>query len=172
MPRLLLSIVVMFLVLSTTSAYSGTFAVMICRGKHIAQAQLRLQSFTTSTTNAESVRSPRDAASGLATGKRLHKPITMSFTYHPTTAGFLSHLKEGAVLDQCDIEVYDDANGKETLLFTVRLTGALVAACDVELADSKAAGDPVRIGDVKLGITYSKVSWVIDGRVSYEDDWR
>lgn len=172
MPRLLLSIVVIFLVLSTTNAYSGTFAVMICRGKHIAQAQLRLQSFTTSTTNAESVRSPRDAASGLATGKRLHKPITMSFAYHFTTAGFLSHLKEGAVLDQCDIEVYDDANGKETLLYTVRLTGALVAGCDVEMRSLQASGDPIHGVDVKLGITYSKIAWVVDGRVSYEDDWR
>ena len=100
--------------------------------------------------------SPRDPASGLPTGKRQHKPISVTMEWGASTPLFLNALANNENLTSVLIGLLRD--GKQVA--TITLTNASVAQFDQH-------GDSVTIA-----MTYQKIEWTwVDGSVTAQDDW-
>jgi type VI secretion system secreted protein Hcp len=119
------------------------------------------------------VKSPRDAASGLPTGKRQHEPFSV---LKPTDKA--SPLLYKALVDNENVTEWKlncwkpSSSGKELNYYDVILTNANVCAMETEMRNNK---DP---NQMKYEIcdtarfTYQKIEWVyVDGGISAEDDW-
>ncbi|MDX6453191.1 MAG: type secretion system secreted protein Hcp [Gaiellaceae bacterium] len=100
--------------------------------------------------------SPRDAASGLPTGKRQHKPITITKEWGPSTPLLLNALTTNESLTSVLIGLLRD--GKP--IATVKLTNASVSNyVSHGLTES-------------WSFTYQKIEWTwVDGGITAQDDW-
>lgn len=73
------------------------------------------------------VSAPRDAASGLATGKRMHKPFTITKEWGTASPQFLHALQTNEILPSVTLEFYSTTNkGTSELSHFIRLTNATV----------------------------------------------
>ena len=100
--------------------------------------------------------SPRDAASGLPTGKRQHKPITITKEWDASTPLLLNALVNNENLTSVLIGLL--RNGQQVA--TIKLTNASVA-------------DYQQHGDTDTwSFTYQKIEWTwVDGGITAQDDW-
>jgi len=100
--------------------------------------------------------SPRDAASGLPTGKRQHKPFTITKELDKSSPLLLSALVTNENLSSVTITV----NGDGKPVATVKLTNASIS-------------NYVDHGTTETwSFTYQKITWTwIDGGITAQDDW-
>jgi type VI secretion system secreted protein Hcp len=100
--------------------------------------------------------SPRDAASGLPTGKRQHKPITIVKEWGASTPLLLNALTTNESLTSVLIGLL--RNG--TQVATIKLTNASVSSyVSHGLTES-------------WSFTYQKIEWTwVDGGITAQDDW-
>jgi type VI secretion system secreted protein Hcp len=100
--------------------------------------------------------SPRDPASGLPTGQRQHKPITITMEMGPSTPLFLNALVDNENLTSVLIGLLRNGSQVET----IKLTNASVS-------DYVEQG-----GNTLISFTYQKVEWTWnDGGITASDDW-
>jgi type VI secretion system secreted protein Hcp len=100
--------------------------------------------------------SPRDTASGLPTGKRQHKPLTITKEWGASTPKLLNALVTNENLTSVLIGLL--RNGQQVA--TIKLTNASISS----YAD---AGDTEH-----WSFTYQKIEWTwVDGGVTAQDDW-
>jgi type VI secretion system secreted protein Hcp len=100
--------------------------------------------------------SPRDPASGLPTGKRQHKPMTITVQWGATTPRFINALVNNENLTSVLIGLL--RSGKQVA--TIKLTNASVS--DYVQTDQGA----------QFSMTYQKITWTwIAGGITAEDDW-
>ena len=101
--------------------------------------------------------SPRDAASGLPTGKRQHKPFVITKELDKSTPLLLNALVQNENLPQVTFTYLRD--GKPVA--TVKLTNASLATYDAH-------------GESETwSFTYQKITWTwLDGGITAEDDWQ
>ena len=72
--------------------------------------------------------SPRDAASGLPSGKRMHKPLTVTMELDQSTPVLYSMLTTNENIPTLEVKFWHPAaNGVESQYFTVRLTNANIS---------------------------------------------
>lgn len=109
---------------------------------------------------------PRDAASGLATGKRQHKPMVLTMELGKATSAIQQAFLDNELLTSVELNVFGpDAKGAETLTYTVKLTNASISA--IRLLPGP--NDKV-VQEVSL--TYQKIEWIWrDGNITAMDDW-
>ena len=100
--------------------------------------------------------SPRDPASGLPTGKRQHKPITITKQMDAASPLFLNALVDNENLTSVLIGLL--RNGQQ--IATIKLTNANLATYDLH-------------GTTETwSFTYQKITWTwVDGGITAEDDW-
>jgi type VI secretion system secreted protein Hcp len=116
--------------------------------------------------------SPRDAASGLPTGKRQHKPFLITKSVDKTTPLFYHALINNETLTSCTIRFVRPSNaGTLDNYYTVKLTNASVASSEFKKGDAR--GGAGRLGEYEeIGFTYQKIEWTItDGGITAQDDW-
>ena len=100
--------------------------------------------------------SPRDPASGLPTGKRQHKPITITTDWGASTPLFLNALTQNENLTSVTIGLL--SNGKQVA--TIQLQNASISQFDQH-------GE-----NVTFQFTYQKITWTwVDGGITASDDW-
>ena len=129
------------------NAIAGTVAI-------VAQKQGSIN--TTLTGFAHEIVSPRDLASGQATGNRQHKPITITKELDAATPKLLQALVTNETLTSVLIGLL--RNGQQVA--TVKLTNA-------GIADYAAHGDTET-----WQFTYQKIVWTwVDGGITAQDDW-
>jgi type VI secretion system secreted protein Hcp len=105
--------------------------------------------------------SPRDAQTGLPTGRRQHQPISVTMQWGPTTPKFLNALVSNENLTSVLIGLLQrDRQGKVATVATIKLTNANVSHY-------------VQTGDnVQFDFTYQKITWTwVSGGITAEDDW-
>src|SRR5262249_40982832 len=101
--------------------------------------------------------SPRDSATGLATGKRQHKPFTITKEIDKATPPLYRPTFTNQTLPTVTISL-NDANGKAEA--TVKLTNAQVSD-NVEQGSSQT-----------VSFTYQKIEWTWnDGGITASDSW-
>ena len=115
------------------------------------------------------VQSPRDAATGQATGKRVHKPITVVKEWGAATPQLFQALVTNEQLTSVVMEfVRTDAAGKELVFHRVTLTNAAVS--DIRQHIDGLGNAHPELEDVSF--TFQKIKIEnLAGKTTAEDDW-
>jgi type VI secretion system secreted protein Hcp len=109
--------------------------------------------------------SPRDPASGLPTGKRIHKPVIISHEMGGSSPQILGALATNETLDKVVISfTRADRSGKDSVYYRVTLTNASVS--DVK---QRSSGNDV-LEDVSF--TFQKIEQDdLSAHTTFVDDW-
>jgi type VI secretion system secreted protein Hcp len=119
--------------------------------------------------------SPRDVATGQASGKRQHKPILFTKEWGAASPQLYNALATNEVLKQVVFEfTKTNGEGQESVFHTITLTNASVASIRSYVDRTDTSGDPfdgLALEDVSL--VYQKIAMQsVDGKTSSSDDWK
>jgi type VI secretion system secreted protein Hcp len=110
--------------------------------------------------------SPRDSASGMATGKRQHLPIAVTKVPDQTSPFFYESLAQNREIPQLDLLFFggDDRGGlfagRETNLYTISVTKAFVARIDFTGREDREAKDDMRFPlTERIAFVYDTIRW-------------
>jgi type VI secretion system secreted protein Hcp len=127
------------------------------------------------------ITSPRDAASGLASGKRVYKPLTITKEIGAASPQFLQALTTNEVLKTVTLDFYKtNANGEEYIYYSIKLTNATVAGIRQHTPDGAGAGmggdkhtSGVSMPQLEeISFTFQKIEVESkDGKTMAADDW-
>ncbi len=117
--------------------------------------------------------SPRDAASGLPTGKRQHKPLTITKEIDKSTPLLMNVLVNNENISQFRLDFWrPSSTGQEQQHYTIELLNASVAGIRSEMLNNKYTENMQHSEREHISFTYQKVTWTWqDGGVCAEDDW-
>jgi type VI secretion system secreted protein Hcp len=118
--------------------------------------------------------SPRDAASGLPTGKRMHKPFVITKELDKSTPLLYNVLVNNENLTEWELQFWrPSATGAEQQHYTVKLTNANIASIHFKMANNKHP-DLMRFAEYEeIAFTYQKIEWTwTDGGITADDDWQ
>lgn len=117
--------------------------------------------------------SPRDAASGLPTGKRMHKPFVITKEIDKSTPLLHIALAGNEVLSEVIVRFYSPlANGEEQQTYTIKLTNASIASIANDMSLNKV--DPgIKLPVLEtVSFAYQKIEWTwVDGSIVASDSW-
>lgn len=125
---------------------------------------------------AHEINSPRDAASGLATGKRQHKPFVITKELDKSTPLLRQALVTNETLPSATIDFYRPTPrgglALEEKYLTIKLTDANVATVRQVMLNNKNP-DLARYAQYEeISFTYKRIEWIwADGNVTSSDDW-
>jgi type VI secretion system secreted protein Hcp len=118
--------------------------------------------------------SPRDAATGYATGKRQHKPVKFVKRKDKASPQLFQALVENELLTQVVFKWYRPkvkASGEEHY-YTVELTDASISEIEDVLPDTLSPEHANATPRESIALTYQSITWtwVLTG-VTAKDDW-
>ena len=119
------------------------------------------------------ITSPRDPASGLPTGKRMHKPFIITKELDKATPLLYNTLVNNENIPEWELQFWQPSStGAEKQHYTVKLTNANIASITFKLANNKHP-DLMKFAEYEeIAFTYQKIGWTwMDGGISAEDDW-
>ncbi len=111
---------------------------------------------------SHSVISPRDIASGLPTGQRQHKPLTITKRIDRSTPLLYRVLATNENLPNVTLRFYRKSKtGQQQQYYTIQLINANIAGIQEGWRDYE-----------EVSFTYQRIVWTWeDGGISTEDDW-
>jgi type VI secretion system secreted protein Hcp len=111
--------------------------------------------------------SPRDPASGLATGKRQHKPIRVTIDLDPSAPILFNMLASNETITALELKFWRPSpSGVETQFYTVKLTNA-------SISDIHTSTDATHTTTLDVSFTYQKIQWTwVDGGITGMDSWQ
>ena len=114
---------------------------------------------------SHSIISPRDAASGLPTGKRQHNPIVITKEIDKSTPLLYSVLVNNENLLHWKLELWQlTTKGTYQMYFTIELQNANIQQITTKGSNFGATE--------QVSFTYQKILWTwVDGGITAEDDW-
>lgn len=117
--------------------------------------------------------SPRDAASGLPTGKRQHKPITITKEVDKSSPILYNILTNNENVTEWKLEFWQpSAAGKEQQHYTIALTNASIASIRMEMLNNKYPENMQHKEREHVSFCYQKIEWTwMDGGITAMDDW-
>ena len=122
--------------------------------------------------------SPRDAASGLPTGKRMHKPFVITKELDKASPILYQVLCTNENVSEWELQFWTPqlratgGVGTEVQHFTVKLTNANIASISFRMANNKHP-DLMKFAEYEeIAFTYQKIEWTWnDGGITSGDDW-
>ena len=117
--------------------------------------------------------SPRDAASGLPTGKRQHKPFIITKELDKSTPLLYNLLTNNENITEWELQFFQPSStGAEKQHYTVKLTNANIASINFRMANNKHP-ELMRFAEYEeVAFTYQKIEWTWnDGGITATDDW-
>ena len=122
-----------------------------------------------------SVHIPTDPQSGLPTGKRIHRPFTVTAMIDPATPKIFQALCSGEHLKSVVLEFYAIAKqGKDEKYYTTKLEDAVVVKVRPWIPNGPAEGKPrlaAHGGRIPSPTKKCIWTWVKDG-IETEDSWQ
>ena len=117
--------------------------------------------------------SPRDAASGLPTGKRQHKPLTITKEIDQATPLLMQALVTNEQVTKAQLFFWTtDAAGAEKQHYTIELENASIAGIRSEMLNNKVEENMRHKEREHVSFCYQKITWIWnDGGKSASDDW-
>ena len=119
--------------------------------------------------------SPRDAASGLATGKRQHKPLTITKEIDKSTPLLYQAFVNNENFTEVTLRFFtQDLKGavKEIQNYTIKLTNANISGIVDDMANNKVAENAKLPLLEMISFTYQKIEWTwTDGAITAMDSW-
>jgi len=128
---------------------------------------------------SHNITSPRDAASGLPTGKRMHRPLVITKELDKSDPLLYNVLTQNENVSELRIDFYTpqlsakQGVGSETNHYRIELLNANVASIDFRMANNKHP-DLMKFAEyLEVAFTYQKITWTwIEGGVTADDDWQ
>ena len=122
--------------------------------------------------------SPRDPASGLPTGKRMHKPFIITKELDKSTPLLYNVLVNNENITEWTLQFWTPqlkaavGTGVEVQHYTVTLMNANIASIHFKMANNRHP-DLMKFTEYEeIAFTYQKITWTwTDGGISAEDDW-
>jgi type VI secretion system secreted protein Hcp len=122
--------------------------------------------------------SPRDAASGLPTGKRMHKPFVITKELDKSSPLLYNCLVNNENIPTWELQFWTPqlsaatGVGAEKQHYTVKLVNANIASIDFRMANNKHP-ELMKFAEYEeVAFTYQKIIWTWnEGGISAEDDW-
>jgi type VI secretion system secreted protein Hcp len=122
--------------------------------------------------------SPRDTQSGLPTGKRMHKPFSITKELDKSSPLLYNMLVTNENITEFTLRFYTPqikavgGVGTEAQSYTVKLTNAKIASIDFRM-DNIRHPDLAKFEDYEvIAFTYQKIEWTwTDGGITASDDW-
>lgn len=119
---------------------------------------------------------PRDAATGLPTGKRQHKALTITKEIDKSTPLLLRALITNENLPEVILRFYSAGHtapgGLEVNNYTVKLTNAHIASISEDMLNNKMEPGTRMPVLEEVSFTYEKIEWIwTEGAVTASDDW-
>jgi type VI secretion system secreted protein Hcp len=122
--------------------------------------------------------SPRDAASGLPTGKRMHKPFVITKELDKSSPLLYNILTMNENIPEWELQFWTPqlkataGTGTEVQHYTIKLTNANIASIDFRMANNKHP-DMMKFAEYEeVAFTYQKIEWTwTDGGITAMDDW-
>ncbi len=122
--------------------------------------------------------SPRDPASGLPTGKRMHKPFVITKELDKSSPLLYNALVNNENIPDWQLQFWTPqikattGTGSEVQHYTVKLTNANVASIAFRMANNKHP-DLMKFAEYEeIAFTYQKIEWTWnDGGIMSADDW-
>lgn len=117
--------------------------------------------------------SPRDAASGLPTGKRQHKPLQIIKKIDKASPLLMNALCTNEEIEEFTMRLYrPERSGSEQFFFEIKITGANISSIRHESRFNKEEKN-MRIEPLEyVSLTYQTISWsqVVDSTTA-QDSW-
>lgn len=125
------------------------------------------------------ITSPRDVATGMASGKRQHKPITFTKEWGASSPMLFLALVTNEVLTSVKFEFFQTSKeGKEIVYYTITLTNATVSriAQTTGTGESASSAKTVSVNDTHelehISLTYQKIDVeCLTAKTAASDDW-
>ena len=119
------------------------------------------------------IQSPRDPASGLPTGKRMHKPFVITKELDKSTPLLFSALVNNENITELEVQFWrPSATGAEQQHYTIKLTNANIASVSSRMPNNKNPDLMKYETYEEIAFTYQKITWTwVDGGITAEDDW-
>lgn len=121
------------------------------------------------------VKSPRDVATGQASGKRQHQPITITKEWGAASPQLFQALVQNEVLKSVFFEfVKTSSQGTEVVYHTVKLTNATVSNIKAYVDLTDTTGDPYDAHELEdVSFTFQKIEMENkEGQTVASDDWK
>ncbi len=122
--------------------------------------------------------SPRDAASGLPTGKRMHKPLVITKEIDKASPILYNILTTNENVPEFELQFWKPQSsaaggvGSEVQFYTIKLTNANIASIREYMLDNKIPENMKIPPMEQVSFTYQKIEWTwVDGGITSEDDW-
>ena len=146
-----------YMYLTMKGAKQGDIKGSVTEAGH--EGQILVLSYT------HSIVSPTDPASGLPTGKRQHKPITITKQLDKSTPLLYNSLVTNENIVSWKLWIYtSQSDGTRKLTFTIELTNG-------HIADFTTRGSNYGTTET-ISFTYQKITWTwVDGGIVASDDW-
>ena len=119
--------------------------------------------------------SPRDAATGQASGKRIHKPIMITKEWDAASPQLFQALVDNETLNSVLFEfVKTNPNGTEEVYHTVTLTNAAVSDIKSYLDLTDTSGDPYDAHELEdVSFVFQKIEIEnLEGKTAAVDTWQ
>jgi type VI secretion system secreted protein Hcp len=117
--------------------------------------------------------SPRDAASGLPTGKRMHKPFVITKEIDKSSPLLYNVLVNNENIADWELQFWrPSATGAEQQHYTIKLTNANIASINFRMPNNKHP-ELMKFAEYEeIAFTYQKIEWTwVDGGITAMDDW-
>lgn len=122
--------------------------------------------------------SPRDAASGLPTGKRMHKPFVITKELDKSSPLLFNALVTNENIPEWELQYWTPqlaakgGVGAEKQHYTVKLTNANIASIRSVMLNNKNPELSRYAEFEEVAFTYQKIEWTWkDGGITATDDW-
>lgn len=118
--------------------------------------------------------SPRDPASGLPTGKRMHQPLVIITHIDKATPLLYNSIVTNENLPTVELDYYQtDSLGHDTLYFKIELTNANISSLRQTNLNSQDDPNMNLYGEYEeISFVYQKITWTwIEGGITATDDW-
>lgn len=121
---------------------------------------------------------PRDAASGLPTGKRMHKALTITKEIDKASPVLYQIMVNNENIPEFELQFWQPqlkaamGGGAEVQHFTIKLTNANIAQMHEYLLNNKIPANMPIPPMEEVSFTYQKIEWTwVDGGITANDDW-
>lgn len=120
-----------------------------------------------------SIVSPRDAASGLPTGKRMHKPFVITKEVDKSTPLLYNALVNNENIVEWELQFWQPSTtGAEVQHYTVKLANASIASIEFHMPNNKDAQLMKFVEYEEVAFTYQKIEWIwVNGGITAMDSW-
>lgn len=119
------------------------------------------------------IKAPRDPTSGRPTGKRMHKPFSMTKQIDRSSPFLYNVLTHNENLTDVTLRLFrPQPTGGERHVFTVRLLNATITSMQLRSANNQRPRNAKLPELEDISFAYQRIEWVwMDGNITAEDDW-